>query len=59
MLRLPGVLAAAYDKEEDYFSVTFESVLVGPDTIFAAVGNAGRSLGREYLPEIVSQPASS
>ena len=58
MLRLPGVLAAAYDKEEDYFTV-FESVLVGPDTIFAAVGNAGRSLGREYLPEIVSQPASS
>lgn len=54
LLRLPGVLAVTYQKEEDFFSVSFESVMVSLDTIFAAVFNAGRSMGREYLPELVT-----
>ncbi|MFZ5451169.1 MAG: hypothetical protein ACOZF2_04785 [Thermodesulfobacteriota bacterium] len=54
LLRLPGVLAVTYHKEEDYFSVNFESVMVSLDAIFAAAFNAGRSMGREYLPELVT-----
>ena len=54
LLRLPGVLAVTYHKEEDYFTVNFESVIVSLDSIFNAVANAGRGMGREYLPELVT-----
>jgi hypothetical protein len=54
MLHLPGVMAASYDQEQDYFSVSFESVMISVEAIFAAVFQAGRQMGREYLPEIIS-----
>ena len=54
LLQLPGVMAVAYDQEQDYFSVTFESVMISLETIFAAVFQAGKQMGREYLPEMIS-----
>jgi len=53
LLHLQGVLAASYHKEQDFFSVHFESVMVSLETIFAAVFKAGKNMGREYLPELV------
>ncbi|MHB8069012.1 MAG: hypothetical protein ACYDIC_14070 [Desulfobaccales bacterium] len=53
LLHLPGVLAVSYHKEQDFFSVQFESVMISLETIFAAVFKAGKGMGREYLPEIV------
>ena len=53
LLKLPGVLAVSYHLEEDYFSVTFEAVLVSLETIFAGVFQAGKEMGRDYFPEII------
>jgi hypothetical protein len=53
LLKLPGVLEVSYHPEADYFRVLFESVLVTPETILAAVNQAGRQLGQEYLTEII------
>jgi len=53
LLHLPGVLAVSYQKEQDLFSVQFESVVVSLETIFAAVFKAGKNMGREYLPELM------
>jgi copper chaperone CopZ len=54
LLKVTGVLAVTYDPDQDLFSVQFESVLVSLETIFAAVFAAGKKMGQEYLPEIVS-----
>lgn len=54
MLQVTGVLQVTYHPEPDLFSVRFESVLVSLETIFAAVFVAGKKMGQEYLPEIVS-----
>jgi copper chaperone CopZ len=53
LLRVEGVLAVAYHPDQDLFSVSFESVLVNLETIFAAVFAAGKSMGQEYFPEVV------
>jgi hypothetical protein len=54
LLKITGVLAVTYHADKDLFSVQFESVLVSLETIFAAVFTAGKKMGQEYLPEIVS-----
>jgi hypothetical protein len=35
------------------FSVSFESVLVSLETIFAAIFAAGKQMGKEYFPEVI------
>ncbi len=54
LLKLTGMLAVTYHPAEDFFSVRFESVMLALDTIYAAVFAAGKQMGREYLPEILS-----
>ena len=54
LLQVKGVLAVAYHLDQDFFSVQFESVLVSLDTIFAAIFAAGKKMGQEYLPEVIS-----
>ena len=56
LLKLTGVLTVTYHPDHDLFAVRFESVLVSLETIFAAVFTAGKQLGQEYLPEVVSSP---
>jgi copper chaperone CopZ len=53
LLRLPGVMSVSYNQEQDYFSVSFESIMVEVAAIFAAVYNAGRQMGQEYLPALI------
>ncbi len=54
LLKITGVLAVTYHPDQDFFSVSFESVLVNLETIFAAVFYAGKMMGKEYFPEIVA-----
>lgn len=42
-----------YHFDQNFFAVSFESVLVSLESIFATVINAGKQLGREYLPEVI------
>ncbi len=53
LLKLRGVLAAAYDDAADSFSVRFESVLVTSEAILAAVAAAGKKMARNYTPEVI------
>ena len=53
LLQVTGVLGVTYNPDQDMFSVRFESVLVRPETVFAAVFVAGTKMGREYLSEVV------
>ena len=56
LLKVSGVLAVTYHPEPDLFSVRFESVLTSLETIFSAVFLAGKKMGQEYFPEIVTSP---
>jgi len=56
LLKLAGVLEVTYRAAEDRFAVRFESVLVSLETIFATIANAGRMMGKEYLPEVSVSP---
>ena len=53
LLKVKVVLATTYNSDQDIFSVRYESVLVGLETIFATVFAAGKMMGREYFPEVV------
>jgi hypothetical protein len=54
LLQLTGVLAVTYHPDQDLFTVRWESVLLSLETIFATVFAAGKKMGQEYLPEVVS-----
>ena len=54
LLKMTGVLAVTYRPEADLFEVRFESVMVSLENIFAVVFAAGRMMGQEYLPEVLS-----
>ncbi len=54
LLKVKGVMAATYHPDQDFFSVQFESVMVSLETIFAAVFGAGKKMGQEYFPEVIS-----
>jgi copper chaperone CopZ len=53
LLKVTGVLTVTYNPEQGFFSVSYESVLVSLETIFATVFAAGKKMGQEYLPETV------
>ena len=54
LLQVTGVLGVTYHPDQDTFSVRFESLLVSLETIFAAVFAAGKKMGQEYFPEVIS-----
>jgi len=54
LLKVKGVLAVTYHPDQEVFAVRFESVLVSQETIFAAVFAAGKKMGQEYFPEVIS-----
>jgi len=51
---IPGILRADFDQETRLFHVEFHKRFVSPDDILAAVWQAGRKEGREYMPQIVT-----
>lgn len=53
LLKVTGVLEVTYDSTHDVFAVRFESVLVGLETVLAAMTRTGAMLGKEYLPEVL------
>lgn len=59
LLKVNGVLEVTYNPEHDMFAVRFESVLTTLETIFNAVFAAGKKMGQEYFPEIVTSPADA
>ena len=53
-MALPGIYDVTYDAGQDIFAVRYEEGRIGLPAIFAAVHNAGRTMGREYLPEALN-----
>lgn len=51
---LRGIEEIAYDAKKDLFTVRFDSQQTKVEDIFAAVYQAGRQTGQEYLPRMVS-----
>jgi copper chaperone CopZ len=56
MLHLPGVTEVKYHPHADYFTVQFDSAIISLESIFAKVAEAGKQRGREYLPEVITDP---
>ena len=52
--KIPGVTKAEFDQETRLFRVEFHKRFVTPENILAAVWQAGRKMGKEYLPQIVT-----
>ncbi|MDI6852668.1 MAG: hypothetical protein QME75_03545 [Deltaproteobacteria bacterium] len=53
-MALPGIHEATYNAEQDIFEVRYEEGRISVPAIFAAVHQAGRQMGREYLPEALA-----
>jgi hypothetical protein len=51
--KIPGITRADFDQETRLFHVEFHKRFVTPENILAAVWQAGRNMGKEYLPQIV------
>jgi hypothetical protein len=52
--KIPGITRAEFDQETRLFHVEFHKRFVTQEDILAAVWQAGRNMGKEYLPQIVS-----
>lgn len=52
--KIPGITRVEFDQETRLFHVEFHKRFVTPENILAAVWQAGRNLGKEYLPQIVN-----
>ena len=50
---LPGVVSISYHPETDLFRLTYRADKVQLATIFAAVWEAGRRNGQEFVPRLV------
>jgi hypothetical protein len=51
---IPGITRVEFDQETRLFHVEFHQRFVSPENIFAAVWQAGKKMGKEYLPQIVT-----
>uniref|UniRef100_A0A7C3ZCL8 Heavy-metal-associated domain-containing protein n=1 Tax=Desulfobacca acetoxidans TaxID=60893 RepID=A0A7C3ZCL8_9BACT len=51
--RIPGIIRVEFDPETRRFHVEFHKRFVTPENILAAVWQAGRKMGKEYLPRIL------
>ena len=54
IIALPGIMEVTYDIKKDLFTVRFDSQQAKVEDIFAAVYQAGRQTGQDYLPQMVS-----
>jgi hypothetical protein len=52
--RIPGIIRVEFDQETRLFRVEFHKRFVSPENICAAVWQAGKKMGKEYLPQIVA-----
>jgi len=52
--KIPGITRAEFDQDTRLFHVEFHKRFVTSENILAAVWQAGRNMGKEYLPRIVS-----
>lgn len=52
---LPGVAVAFYNAEADLFLVRYDPAAVDIPAMFAAVFQAGKKMGQEYLPGLMPQ----
>jgi copper chaperone CopZ len=52
--KIPGITRVEFDQETRLFQVEFHQRFVTPEDIFAAVWQAGKKMGKEYLPQIVA-----
>jgi hypothetical protein len=52
--KIPGITRVEFDQETRLFHVEFHKRFVTPENILAAVWQAGRNMGKEYLPQIVA-----
>jgi copper chaperone CopZ len=55
IMALPGVQEVSYDPGQDVFEVQYNEERLALPVIFAAVHQAGRKMGKEYLPELLSR----
>jgi hypothetical protein len=51
---IPGIIRVEFDQETRLFRVEFHKRFVSPDNILAAVWQAGKKEGKEYVPRIVT-----
>ncbi len=51
---IPGVARVDFDQETRLFHVEFLPRFVSREDIFAAVWEAGKKMGKEYLPHLVA-----
>lgn len=54
VLALPGIQSIVYEAQKDLFILSYRQDKIKLPTIFAAIGQAGRRSGREFLPQIVA-----
>jgi hypothetical protein len=52
--KIPGITRVEFDQDSRLFRVEFHKRFVTTENILAAVWQAGRNMGKEYLPRIVS-----
>jgi len=50
----PGVTRAEYLPEEDRFIMEFDPEQISLEAVFSAIYTAGKKMGRDYFPELVS-----
>jgi copper chaperone CopZ len=50
---LPGVSRVVYDPDADLFTVEYDPARRELTDIFAAVFQAGRKMGQDYLPQLI------
>ncbi len=51
---IPGITQVAFDQASRFFYVEYHQRFVTTEHIFAAVWQAGKKMGQEYLPHIVT-----
>jgi hypothetical protein len=51
---LPGVARVEYDPGQDLFTLDYDPAWSEVAAIFAAVFKAGKKMGQEYLPRLVT-----
>jgi copper chaperone CopZ len=52
--RIPGIARVEFDQETRLFRVKFHQRFVNQDDIFAAVWQAGKKGGRDFLAQIIT-----
>lgn len=51
---IPGIIRVEFDQETMLFQVEFHKRFVSLEDILAAVWQAGKKMGKEYVPQIVT-----